>query len=419
MPEKKVSTLKDEILSNIDNPLQLEHLYLNNKTSFKREFNKAYDEIKENRTAQIWNIRLNFKKEQVLWGTGKEQIFVLVAAIVAGLMAQIPEIAGIEPEYFFLRNMGFVVFPILSGYFAWYHRMPFKNLLGVALAFIISAVYINLLPNDTQSDTLVLASIHLLLFLWSVLGYTFAGGSLQGFQRRLEFLQYNGNLLVMTALLIMAGGLLTGITMGLFLLIDLNIENFYFQYVVISGLAAVPIAGTYLIQANPSLVNNVSPVIARIFTPIVLITLVVYLAAVVITGKNPYHDRDFLLIFNALIICVLAIIFFSVTDTSKSNTGIAVLTFLSAVTILLNVIALSAIVFRISEWGITPNRLAVLGTNILVLTNLTMVAWRLTGTLRGRYGQERIEECIAFFLPFYFLWSMVVVFAFPALFGFK
>ncbi|MEX2568811.1 MAG: hypothetical protein WD431_22910, partial [Cyclobacteriaceae bacterium] len=38
-----------------------------------------------------------------------------------------------------------------------------------------------------------------------------------------------------------------------------------------------------------------------------------------------------------------------------------VLLLLSAVTIIVNGITLSAILFRISEWGITPNRAAVLG----------------------------------------------------------
>ncbi len=62
---------------------------------------------------------------------------------------------------------------------------------------------------------------------------------------------------------------MTGITIGLFSLLGINIEQFYFENIVIFALPAVPILGTYLIQTNPQLVGKVSPVIAKIFSPLV------------------------------------------------------------------------------------------------------------------------------------------------------
>jgi len=415
-------TLKEKILGNLDNPHQLEVLYRTNKRAFTKDFNHIYEDIKELSAAKTWKARLDFAEQSILWGTRTEQLVVLVASLFAVLIAQIPEIAGLEPEAFYLRNISFIVFPVLAGYFAWKHQVPFKTMLVVATVFIGAAFYINMLPSDPQSDTLVLAALHLPLFLWSLLGLTYVGANPDNIQKRLDFLQYNGNLLVISAVLTIAGGLLTGITLGLFSLIEINIENFYFQYIVISGMAVLPLVGTYLVQANPNLVNNIAPVAARVFTPLVLATLVVYLVAVVITGKSPYHDRDFLLVFNALLIGVLALIYFSISgtpDNSKSKAGILLLAVLSAVTILLNGIALSAIVFRIAEWGITPNRMAVLGTNILVLANLILVAFQLFRTFRDDPSLELSERSIARFLPLYSLWCLVVVFVFPLVFGFK
>ncbi|UJH92133.1 hypothetical protein LZ575_06015 [Antarcticibacterium sp. 1MA-6-2] len=110
----------------------------------------------------------------------------------------------------------------------------------------------------------------------------------------------------------MLSAIMTGITIGLFSLIGINIEQFYFEYVVVFGLPAIPILGTYLTQTNPHLVGKISPVIARIFSPLVLVMLVIYLVAMLYSGKDPYNDREFLLIFNVLLIGVMAIIFFSV-----------------------------------------------------------------------------------------------------------
>src|SRR5690606_41200120 len=93
--------------------------------------------------------------------------------------------------------------------------------------------------------------------------------------------------------------------------------------------------------------------------------LVAYLVAIIYSGKDPYTDREFLLFFNLLLIGVMAIIFYSVAESSgiKAKLQVWVLFLLSLLTIAVDGIALSAILFRITEWGITPNRAAVLGSN--------------------------------------------------------
>ena len=226
----------------------------------------------------------------------------------------------------------------------------------------------------------------------------------------------------MTTVILIAGAILSAVTVGLFEMINIKIEEFYFSHVAIWGLAAAPIFGTYLVQQNPQLVKNVSPIIAKVFTPLVLVMLVVYLIAIIYTGKDPYNDREFLFIFNLLLIGVMAIILFSISESAQNEAGkieLLLLLGLSIVTIVVNGIALSAILFRIFEFGITPNRLAVLGSNVLILVNLLMVAYRLFKTLRDASEIENVEKSIAMFLPIYSVWTIIVTFLFPLIFAFK
>lgn len=414
--------MKEEIINSLDNPRQLEKLYRENKLSFKNDFNLIFKDIQNNPTAQIWNERLNFEDEGISWGAKNELTFIICASFIAGLIAKIPEFTTLKADFFYPRNIAFIIFPLLTAYFAWRQSLQTNKLVIASLAILIAVVYINLLPDNSQSDTLILSCIHLPLFLWALLGYTFVGDSLRSYNKRLDFLRYNGDLVVMTTIILIAGAILTGITIGLFSLIKVQIQEFYFQYIVVWGLAASPIVGSYLVQTNPQLVNRVSPIIAKVFTPLVLTTLVIYLIAVIGTGKDPYNDRDFLMIFNMLLIGVMAIILFSIAETSKhsdNKVGTTLLLGLSMVTIIVNGIALSAILFRISEWGITPNRLAVLGGNILILTNLIMVTYRLFKTIRDRNEIENVEKSIATFLPIYSLWTIIVTFIFPLIFNFK
>ena len=414
--------MKEEIKNHLEQPRELEKLYRDNKTGFKKAFDLLFPEIEQNIAAQIWNERLNFEQREVSWGTKNELFWVIAISLVAGVIAKIPDILGLDPDYFYPRNISFIVFPALAAYFAWKQSLPWRKLIVISAIFVLSAFYINLLPVNEQSDTLILAGIHLPLMLWALLGFTFTGNEFQNDRRRIDFLRYNGDLIVMTTVILIAGGILSGVTIGLFELINIRIADFYFRNIAVWGLAAAPVVGTWLVQTNPQLVKNVSPVIAKVFTPLVLLMLVIYLVAMVYTGKDPYNDREFLMIFNLLLIGVMAIILFSVAETSNNGTGkisTLLLFLLSVVTIIINGIALSAIVFRISEWGITPNRLAVMGANLLVLTNLMMVTYRLFKSLRDSEELVMVENCIASFLPVYTAWTAIVAFLFPFIFGFK
>lgn len=413
--------MKEEIQAHLTDVHQLEKLYRTNKSQFKQSFGTLYPEIKGTPIADWWNERLNYENEEISWGTGKELFWVLIGVLIAGLIAKLPAFFGIDEEYFYPRNIGFIVFPVLSAYFAWKNELPKGKIAFIAGAMLAALIFINSLPQSQTSDTLVLSCIHLLLFLWTLLGIAFVGKK-DSSDLRLGFLKYNGDLVVMTTLILIAGGIMTGITIGLFSLLGLNIEEFYFKNIVVFGLPAAPIIGTYLTRTNPQLVGKVSPVIAKIFSPLVLVMLVIYLVAMVYSGKDPYNDREFLLIFNALLVGVMAIIFFSVAETAKSEKSrweIWVLRLLSAVTIIVNGIALSAIVFRISEWGITPNRLAVLGGNVLILGNLLLVTVQLFRAGFNKNELSGVGKAIASYLPVYMAWVAIVTFLFPFIFGFK
>ncbi|WP_421826755.1 hypothetical protein [Larkinella sp.] len=414
--------MKDEILSNLDNPGQLERLYRADKPTFKRAFKALYPDLKDNALLTFWNERINFAQEDISWGSRKDLIVVLIASLVAGSIAKLPVFLSIDKEYFYTRNIGFIIFPVLAFYFAWKNQLSIGKLVFIAISFLVSIVFINFLPDVKRSDTLDLACIHVVLFSWSILGFAFVGETRNADEKRLNYLRYNGDLIVMTTLILIAGGIMTGLTIGLFKLIGFEIEKLYFDYFGIFGLSAAPIVGTYLTQTNPQLVGKVSPVIAKIFSPLVVVMLVIYLAAIVYSGKDPYNDREFLLLFNALLVGVMAIIFFSVAEiskTTKSQMEIWILFLLSAITIVVNGIALSAILFRISEWGITPNRTAVLGSNVLILIHLLLVTAQLFRVLSKKTTIASVGKATAYYLPVYALWTIVVTFLFPVLFGFK
>ncbi len=416
------NTMREEILSNLDDAAKLERLYRSNKTAFRNAFTQVFPEIAENQIAIVWNERLKFEGNDIAWGGKVEITFVLIASLVAAIIAKVPAFTRVSEEFYYPRNISFVVLPILSAYFLWKQQARLKQILVVAFIFFAAVLYVNLLPQNPKSNTLILACIHLPLFLWTVLGFVFVGLQRNAYKERLAFLKYNADLIIMTGLILLAGALLAAITLNLFSLINYRIEELYLQNVGVWGLASAPLFATYLIQCNPHLVSKIPPILAKVFTPLVLVTLVIYLFAIVQSGKDPYNDREFLLVFNALLIGVMAIILFSTIEQNfdqKKKLPIVLLFALSVVTIVVNCVAISAILFRIATWGFTPNRLAIIGGNLMILANLFIVCYRLFRTIRLPEQSAQVEKSIALFLPFYGIWVFIVTFLFPLLFSFK
>ncbi|MBB6327347.1 hypothetical protein FHS59_002990 [Algoriphagus iocasae] len=414
--------MKEEILSHLDDPATLEKLYRSNKSIFKESLLEVSKEVEGNPAIEFWKARLSYDSNSISWGVKNELIYVVIGCFIAGLIAKLPDIFSISKDFYFPRNIGFIVFPVLIAYFAWINKLS-RQVVGFFAGFIsICIIYINSLPNNLESDTLILACIHLPLLLWVVLGVSFAGEKYKNINPRLEFLRFNGEAAVICAVIGIAGALLTAITFGLFELIGINMEPIFEKYIIVFGLPSVPILAAFLTQTNPQLVNKVTPIIAKLFSPAVLIMLTAYLIAIFYTGKDPYNDREFLLIFNILLIGVMALIFFSIAEHSvkgKISLDIWVLMLLSLVTIIVNGIALSAILFRISEWGITPNRMAVLGSNILMLVHLLMIAFKIFKTIKGKTQDLEVGKSIASFIPIYAIWTIIVVFLFPLVFNFQ
>lgn len=412
--------MKDEIISNLKNPRTLEQLYRKNKTEFKTNFILIYNEIRDLPVAEVWYERLNYDQKEQSQSSRADVVFVLLISFIAGLLAKVPDFTPITEDFYFPRNISIIVLPLLIAYFLRRHK-PSRNIcLFVTVAVSFAVLYINIFPDRGMSDAFLLACIHLPLFMWALFGLAYTGNNWKNLEQRLQFLRFNGDLIVMTTIILIAGALLTGITIGLFSLIDMHISDFYFNYVVIWGLAAAPLVAAHLVSVNPGLVHRVSPLIARIFTPLVLVTLILYLFAVLSSGKDPYNDREFLLLFNLLLIGVMAIIFFSIAESTESGlsgiTSKILLLSLSMVSSILNAIALSAIFFRIAEWGITPNRVAVAGANTLFLIHLIIISLTLRGVIKNKENTQKVGRTIASFLPVYVLWAAVVTFLFPILF---
>jgi hypothetical protein len=419
--------MTEKIKENIHDPGELERLYREDKKSFESGFEKIYPEIAETEAARFWKTRLDFEKSISITNLifGPDIFIMLAVCLVAGLLIKIPAIFDIDTKsfLFYEKNAGIIVFLAMALYSIIINKDSKKrNFVIPLLIFVVSAVYINLLPNCRSCASINLVFIHMPFLMWCLYGLVYIGFDLKNLKKKIDFIRHTGDLAVLGALLVIAGGILAAITLGLFQAIGLHIEKFYMNYVIIIGAVSAPVLTTFVLQKYPTIINKIAPIIANIFSPLVLITLVIFLIAIPVSGKDPFNDRDFLLIFNMLLIGVMALIVFSVSETSmnvKQKFNEIILFVLSIVTLIVNLIALSAIFYRLGEFGLTPNRMAVLISNVLIFINLILITIDLYRINFKKSELERVELTISKYLPVYIAWGLIVIFLFPVIFGMK
>lgn len=412
--------MKQRILDNSSNPIELEKLYRENKS----EFTKSLFELPADTDSELlefWKIRLTPETESKSFDM-TDLLLVMIFSLISGLLVKLPELfSQIKSDDFYARDLAIIVFNGVIMYTFWKNKVYNSSRIliygGIITALLL---FVNLLPYS-KSDSVELAFIHTPLFLWCLFGLVYTGFSFRNTAGRIEFIRFNGEFLIMTGLILIAGGALTGITLGLFSAIKMNIERFYLEYVVVIGAVAAPIVSFYLIRLYPNLTSKVAPVIARVFTPLVLLTLAVYLVSLIFSQSKILEDRDLLILFNIMLLVVMAIIVFSVSELDKSKVkdfNVLVLLLLAVLAIIINAIALTAIITRLT-YGLTPNRTVVLVSNILIFVNLILISKSLFQSYFKGQELQQVELTVAKYLNVYAIWTVIVIFLLPFLFNFR
>ena len=355
----------------------------------------------------------------------RELPVMVLCAAVAALAIKVPSWFGLDlsgdDAGFYARNAGLFALPALAAYFAWQRRVGIRVVGVLALLFILGAVAANAYPLADDSQTIVLTAIHLPIALWLVVGVAYVGGDWRSDRRRMDFIRFTGEWLIYFSLIGLGGGVLTAFTVGTFNAIGLDAEGFVESWLLPCGAMAAVIVSAWLVEAKQGVIENMAPVLTRVFTPLFAATLLAFLVAIVWTTNGIDVERDVLILFDLLLVVVLGLLLYGISARDlATRPGLFERLQLALVVsaLIIDVMVLVAITGRITEWGFSPNKTAALGENVILLTNLAWSAWLFLGFVRGRMPFARLEHWQTRYLVVYAAWAWTVVLAFPLVFDF-
>ena len=354
-----------------------------------------------------------------------ESVVVVGLAIVAALAVKVPEMFGRqlngEDAGFYARNASLFVLPLLTGYFAWKRRLDRVSGLWLLLPFVVAAVFVNAFPFTPGGATEVLTALHLPIALWLAVGIAYAGGRWHGGGGRMDFVRFSGELFIYYVLIAFGGAVLTGFTLGMFQSIGLDVEWLAQAWLLPCGALGAVIIGSWLVEAKQSVIENMAPVLTRLFTPLFAVVLLAFLATMLWTGSGIDVEREVLIGFDLLLVLVLGLVLYAASardPRTRPHAFDALQLVLVVSALVVDIVALAAITARISEFGFSPNKVAALGENLILLVNLTWSAWLYARFLRGRGSFAALERWQTAYLPVYAVWAGLVVTVFPPLFGY-
>jgi hypothetical protein len=280
---------------------------------------------------------------------------------------------------------------------------------------------LNFYPFRMEGQTLLLSILHMPLGMWLAFSLLRDSSVYRDADARLDFIRFSGEVTVYSVLIGLAAIALSVLGLALFSFVEVDIEEFLVGWVLPVIFPGTLFAGIVLVERKRSLVENFAPILARIVSiPLLLILLTFGLFFIPRSGSLE-SAREILIAMDVLLLGVIVVVIYSISTrgdlaAGKTQDMVNLLLVLSA--IVLDVFVLIAMVYRLAEYGMSANKLASLGSNILLLGNLSLLALYFISQLRSGLSAGKILSAQGWYFGLYAAWFYLVALGFPLIFRF-
>ena len=349
-------------------------------------------------------------------GRAKNSGWPALFALGSGLSVKFLMLVGGPADHYVLQFGPIVgVWLLLS--FARQRRVALSHLIVPMLALTVSLAVVSFIPFASSGSTTILTALHLPVLLWMVVTGAVGGGMWQNRITSAQFVRLTGSTVFYLALLAAAGGVLTGLGTAIFLTISPKAPDVT-QWLLPIGVAGAVVVASWLAETDDGDMARIANTLRRAFVPLFTALMSAFALAAQPSGFFESFDRSRLGLYTVLLVVVCALVGYAVA--TQESTSIAIddwlLLALAKVAVIVDVMVLYALFHRLAGFGVTPNRAAITGLNLILLIALVfllMCQWlRLR---RQAYGAP--QKWLGYFISVIAVWTALVTFGFPLIFA--
>ncbi len=442
---------RDTVTTLAKEPEQLEQVYhaalqAGNTDAFKQAIDDGHASTPENLLYAAWFHRLKYAATQakghvVAWA------WVIPLAVINGLLfwwlsadrfvITIDGFRGAErdflPAIFILAASLSAVLVLIYLTAVGRMRWHLSALIGILL--LAAGAYVLLTYRQTgtvpfQEQYLTLMAMHLPLLAWAGVG-AFLVARHRDPANRFGFLIKSFETFIFAGLFVIAGSIFTAITIGLFDALNVDVPEVIMRLIIAGGAGLIPVVAVAVVynptappaeQAFDEGLSKLVAFLVRILLPLTLLVLLVYLAFIPFNFRAPFEDRDVLIIYNAMLFAVVALLV-AATPISLAGDSPRLARWLrlgiiavASLALIVSLYALAAIVYRTALDRLTPNRLTFIGWNVVNIGLLVLVLLFQARAKEGRWVHG-LYRAFSVGTVAYAVWTLAVILAIPWLFG--
>jgi len=396
----------------------LEQHFQQNKELFKKYFYELLRENQNNKILLTWKARFDYQSNR----SQPKSFFLKIGLSILSifLFLRLPAIF-LDPEWFFPRFLPLTLFLALAVYFQ-LKEFHIKNSIFIGLCSALFYLYVSLLPDIDISASAQMSIIHLLPIGFSLAAFSFLGQHIMSLKHRIRFIGMCGELFIISVLIGLGFIVFTLFAIGMLDQLNIDAEDWYMINFGLIAMVSAPFVAGFVYDQFFESKLAIASLLSKIFAPLFTILAFLYFIIMLIVGNTPFENREFLILFNAFLILVLAMVSFTIID-QKENESLG-LTFkinlaLLGISLFINILALSAVIYRWFEYGMSPNRFVVIGLNIIIFSHLTRIMIEHVKVLQKKSDVENAKSKVVDYLPVYTIWSLFVFFALPIIFQYQ
>ena len=396
----------------------MEQHFQQNKELFKKYIYELLRENQNNKILLAWKARFEYQSNR----SQPKSFFLKIglAILSISLFLRLPAIF-LDPEWFFPRFLPLTLFLALAVYFQ-LKELHLKNSMYMGFCSALFYLYVSSLPDIDISASAQMSTIHLLPIGFSLAAFSFLGQHIMSLKHRIRFIGMCGELFIISVLIGLGFIVFTLFSIGMLDQLNIDAEDWYMINFGLIAMVSAPFVAGFVYDQFFEGKLAIASLLSKIFAPLFTILAFIYLIIMLIVGNTPFENREFLILFNAFLILVLAMVSFTIID-QKENESLG-LTFkinlaLLGISLFINILALSAVIYRWFEYGMSPNRFVVIGLNIIIFSHLTRIMMEHVKVLQKKSDVENAKSKVVDYLPVYTIWSLFVFFALPIIFQYQ
>ena len=173
--------------------------------------------------------------------------------------------------------------------------------------------------------------------------------------------------------------------------------------------------------------TNISIYLSRILMPFSLLFIFILLILLLMPDISPYDNRVSFILYNIMLAIIVLNMFFIRIDYKSSIFTKALYIVLPIIAIIFDVLVLTSSLYRLIEYGISPNKITLIGTNLIMLGNLIFITFFNIKSILIIFKKTddipNIKEITigdtksVFYIYIYGIWAFIACFIIPVLFS--